>query len=86
MYLAYQVKQRFSTSGGKSVSFSHHPSQNHLKEASVSRNHVDHACFSVRFDLIVSYHLYDLGTLCIWVRLPAGGVLADFITDLIKHV
>lgn len=50
-------------SGGKSVSFSYHPSQNHLKEASVSRNHVDHVCFSVRLDLIVSYHLYDLGTL-----------------------
>ena len=55
-------------------------------EASVSRNHVDHAYFPVRFDLIVSYHLYDLGTLYIWVHLPAGGMLADFVTDLIKHV
>lgn len=62
------------------------PFSNHLKEASVSRNHMDHACFSVRFDLIVSYHLYDLGTLYIWVHLPAGGMLADFVTDLIKHV
>lgn len=82
----YQVRQHFSTSGGQSVSFSHHPSRNHLMEASVSRNHVDHAYFPVRFDLIVSYHLYDLGTLYIWVHLPAGGMLADFVTDLIKHV
>lgn len=43
--LACQVRQRVSTSGGKSVSFSYHPSQNHLKEACEQESR-DHVCFS----------------------------------------